>query len=96
MKLSPVMNPTKIKVFDRESALIYLLALAYSEFEYHLDDDPADIAWRTPGITGEQIRILRENTANAGEILGALAWNVYYAAAVSRGDCPLSEDYHRC
>lgn len=78
---------------DQSAAIEYLIALAFSPFWYHIDDDPHDIEWETE-ITPEQVTQLDDCTHAAAERLKDLdpehinggAWLVYGAAVDVRGN----------
>lgn len=78
-------TPFEISVTDDTSACAYLIALALSDWQYHIDDDPHDVVWEFP-ITASQIDHLALNTALAVGALGnETAWAVYYGAHVVAG-----------
>lgn len=92
------MNPLTITVIDRESAILYLLALVGSPFEYHLDDDPHTSINLVKGgersFTDEQAAILERNTTATEGFLGVdLMWEIYGMAAVLRGETPCPPEY---
>lgn len=74
-------SPFEIEVTDEVSACAYLVALALSPWQYHIDDDPSD-----PLLTQSQVDHLRHHTNRAFGVLGnETAWAVYYGAHVVNG-----------
>jgi len=78
------LSETCDNAFDRGDAMEFLVALAMSPRQFHLDDAGTQIHWDVP-MTASDERQLFKNVAAAKKILTySLRWEVYAAA------CPVA------
>ena len=77
-------------ITNSKEAIKYLTKLAFSELQYHLDEDAEDIVWENLNITKEECVLLDQRNIECRKALHNDIFDLYYPLCMESSELKIN------